>query len=301
MTIPAHKTGSFPRQLAEGLWVVGNYYFNLYVVKGDQASALIEVGVSAVVDDVMAQLDSLRVSPSFLVVTHPHSDHITGLPGLQEKYPQALVVAGEGAPEFLAHPKAVEGLMAEDRRMTEFLASQGIEPGRPPVTEPPTLQDCLTARDGDEIDLGGRTLRFLEVRGHSPGAVVVYVPEIRALMLSDSLGFRYPGRGVFPIFFTNYADYMDALDRLAGLDPLIVGPAHQGPLSGDAVAEAFRESSTLATELRARILADSRDAEEIAKDLFELYYRDELMMYTQENILTCAKLVVKRARENTLE
>lgn len=297
MTAPPHKTGPFPRQLAQGLWVVGNYYFNLYVVKGDQAAALIEVGVSAVVDDVMEQLDSLRVSPSFLVVTHPHSDHVTGLPGLQEKYPQALVVTGEGASEFLTHPKAVDGLTAEDARMTDFLTSVGIVPGRRPVSEVPTLQDCLVARDGDEIDLGGRTLRFLEVRGHSPGAVVVYVPEIRALMLSDSMGFRYPGRGVFPIFFTSFADYMEALARLEGLNPLIVGPAHQGPLSGDEVTEAFRESRTSASQLRSRIMDDPRAGDEIAEDLLREYYRDELTMYTRENILNCAKLVVKRARD----
>lgn len=296
MTAPPNNTEHFPRPLAEGLWVVGNYYFDLYVVEGEQASALIEVGVSAVVDDAMRQLDSLRVSPSFIVATHPHADHVTGLPGLREKYSQALVVAGEGAADFLTHPKAIDALIAEDRHMTEFLAAAGIKAGRPPLTEPPTLQDCLIARDGDEIDLGGRTLRFVEVRGHSPGAVAVYVPEIRALMLSDSLGFRYPGRGVFPLFFTGYDDYMETLDRLEGLDPLIVGPGHQGPLSGDGVAEAFRESRTLAGELKARVIDDPRDADEIAKDLFSDYYRDELTMYTRENILNCAELVVKRAR-----
>ncbi|MBI5249848.1 MAG: MBL fold metallo-hydrolase, partial [Desulfomonile tiedjei] len=123
---------SFPKLLTNGLWVVGNYYFNLYLVKGEQAAALIEVGVSAVVDSVTKQLDSLRVSPSFLVVTHPHSDHITGLAGLGEKYPQALVVAGEGAGEFLNHPKAAKGLTIEDRHMADFLTAQGIIPGRAP-------------------------------------------------------------------------------------------------------------------------------------------------------------------------
>lgn len=148
------ETDPFPRLLTDGLWVLGNYYFNLYLVKGEQASALIEVGISAVVDDVIRQLEVLQVSPTFLVVTHPHADHITGLPGLRARFPQALVVAAEGAPEFLAHPKAGKAIVPEDRHMTNFLEAHGIKPGRPPLEEAPTLENCLIAKDNDEMDLG---------------------------------------------------------------------------------------------------------------------------------------------------
>lgn len=297
MTFDIGSAGTFPRPLADGLWVLGNYFFNLYFVQGEQAGALIEVGVSAVADEVISQMDTNGLSPSFLVVTHPHADHVTGLAGLQKRYPQALVIAAEGAGDFLTHPKAAESLVAEDRRIAGFLESHGVKPGRPPVGEPPSLANCLTANDGDEIDLGGRTLRFISVKGHSPGAIVVHVPEIDALLLSDSLGFRYPGRGVFPLFFTGYTDYVETLDRLQSLEPAIVGPAHQGPLIGTHVYDAFEESRRLAVELRDRIRGDKRDPEEIAADIFSTYYRDEMTMYTEENILNCAKLVVKRARE----
>lgn len=276
---------------------MGNYYFNLYLVKGEQAAALIEVGVSAVVDSVTAQLDSLRVSPLFLVVTHPHSDHVTGLAGLVEKYPQALVVSGEGAAQFLAHPKTAKSMTIEDRQMSDFLAAQGFVPGRPPIEEPPSLENSLVAKDGDEIDLGGITLRFISIKGHSPGKIVVFIPELSALILSDSLGFRFPGRGVFPIFFTGYADYMEGLDRLESLAPKIVGVGHQGPLVDSEVSEAFRESRARARELREKILHDNRPPDELAAEIFEEFYKDELKMYTEENIMNCARLLVKRARE----
>ena len=290
-------TGQFPRKLVNGLWVLGNYYFNLYLVRGEQGTALIEVGVSAVVDDVIHQLQSLKISPTFLIVTHPHADHVTGLPGLKEKYPQLFVVAGEGAPEFLAHPKAVKPLLMEDRHMTEFLAAKGIKPGRPPLDESPTLESCLVAKDGDEMDLGGLSLRFLTVKGHSPGKIVVHVPEINSLIISDSLGFRYPGRGVFPLFLTSYPDYVAALDRLQSLNSRIVGPAHQGPLIGAEVEAAFQESRQGAETLRERIVNDPRELQEVADDIFREYYRDECKIYTPENIMNCARLLVKRARE----
>lgn len=288
---------SFPEFLTDGLWLVGNYYFNLYLVKGAQAAALIEAGVSAVVDSVTAQLDSLRVSPTFLVVTHPHSDHVTGLAGLREKFPQALVVAGEGAQDFLTHPKAAESLVIEDRHMADFLAGQGLPPGRPPVQDPPSLENCLIAKDGDEMDLGGLTLRFLSIEGHSPGTIVVFIPEIGALIVSDSLGFRFPGRGTFPLFLTGYAEYMAGLDRLQNLAPRIVGVAHQGPLVGEEITAAFNESRSGARELRSGMLNDPRPTDDIAQDIFREYYKDELTMYTEENIANCARLLVKRARE----
>src|SRR5208337_3847326 len=132
------------------------------------------VGVSAIVDGIVHQLKLLEVRPTFLVMTHPHADHVTGLAGLKEKFPQALVVAGEGAADFLAHPKAGPALVREDRHMSEFLAAHGIQPGRPPVEEPPYLENCIIAKDGDEMDLGGITLRFLVAKGHAPGKIVVY-------------------------------------------------------------------------------------------------------------------------------
>jgi glyoxylase-like metal-dependent hydrolase (beta-lactamase superfamily II) len=292
------KMDSFPRLLAEGLWVLGNYYFNLYLVKGEQTSALIEMGVSAVVDQVIRQLESLRINLSFLVVTHPHTDHITGLPGLRERFRNAHVVAGEGASEFLAHPKSGPALVNEDHHMSEFLKSKGLKPGQPPLEGTPDLANCLIAKEGDEIDLGGRTLHFISVKGHSPGTIIAHIPEINALILSDSLGFRYPGRGVFPLFFTNYSDYMETIDRLEAFNPEIVGVAHQGPLIGPAVKKAFNEARLEAQELHDKIINDTRDTDEIIQEVFDQYYRDECIIHTQENIMSCAKMLVKKARES---
>ena len=299
MTTQPDNGQHFPRIFSDTLRVVGNYYFNLYLVQGANASALVEAGVSATVDSVIAQLEAVGVEPDYLVLSHPHTDHFTGLAGLAARYPSATVVAGIGAREFVIHPKAAGTMMAEDRFISEQLARRGLKPGRPPVDTIAFPDDYLSVDGSHSIDLGGIHLDLLQVGGHSPGNLVAYVPEKKYLLVSDSLGFHYPGRGFCPLFFTGYPDYMATLEHLAGLDFDILGPAHQGALEGAAARQAMNRARRAGLDFAAGLSADLRDAETVAGDLFRRYYKDEFGLYSPENIMNCMRLLVRRLREAT--
>lgn len=275
---------------------MGNSFFTLYLVRGRTGSALVDTGISAMADGVIGQLDALGVRPDTLIVTHPHPDHINGLAALRERFPEARVVIGPGAAEFLAHPKTAASLVAEDRFMSDFLASRGLKPGRPPIERPPSVDGAAVVRDGEMLELGGLTIRFLHVGGHAVGNILVHVPELGALMVSDSLGFRIPSIGFFPIFFTGYADYMAAIDRLEALEPRILCLAHQGPLVGEDVCKAFRDARKAARSLRDEISNDPRDEDALIRNLYRRFYRDELALYTPDNIIACCRLVIRRSR-----
>jgi glyoxylase-like metal-dependent hydrolase (beta-lactamase superfamily II) len=294
---PSQPTaGSFPARLDEGLWALGNSFFTLYLVRGKTASALIDTGISAMADGVIGQLEKLGVKPDTLIVTHPHPDHINGLDALRERYPEARVVIGPGAREFLSHPKTAAALVAEDHFMSEFLKSQGYRPGRSPIDHPPSVEGATVVSDNETIDLGGLTLRILHVGGHAIGNILVHVPELQALMASDSLGFRIPSVGFFPIFFTGYGDYMATLDRLETLEPRILCLAHQGPLVGQDARKAFRDAREATRSLYEEIRNDPRDEDAVIHDLYPRFYRDELALYTPENIIGCCRLVIRRSR-----
>lgn len=287
----------FPRKLAKDVWLLGNFYFNLFLIKGTTSSVLIELGVSGITDRVIQQLDSLGVTPEYLVMTHPHADHLTGLPGLLEKFPDAILISGQGAREFIEHPKALPTFIKEDAFISQALRSKGIEPGRNPITALDFPENNITVSEDMSLDLGGLTLNCSLSAGHSPGSIMIHVPEVKMVVASDSLGFHFTGKRFLPLFFTGYQAFKNTLEKIEALNPDILGIGHQGPFTGSNAKKAISSSSQKALELFSRISNDHREAEVITADLFEANYIDEFTLYTPDNIKNCCQLLVKRVRE----
>ncbi len=287
----------FPMTLAPGVRMLGNYYFNLFLVTGSLGSALFEAGVSAVADRVISQMEALGVEPDHIIPSHPHSDHITGLPALMDRYPQARVMAADGAKEFIAHPKAGPLMFKEDAFMSRSLANLGIPPGRPPLDRLPNLDRAVIVRDRHRLDLGGITLELILADGHSPGSLLGFVPDRKILFCSDNLGFHFPGRKFLPLFFTGAGRYLAMLETIKALEPSVICPAHQGPLVGKEADDAVRKCLNTTKELIARLKSSPISDEILADSLFEDNYRDEFRLYTPDNIRNCMRLLVKRSRE----
>ena len=285
----------YPMQLSSGVMVLGNYYINLFLVQGNKRTALFEAGISGVVDTVIHQLDHLGAVPDYLIVSHPHSDHITGLSGLMKRFPAAQVVAGAGAGEFISHPKAGGLMLAEDAFMSRGLAARGITPGRPPVDAVPDLSEAQEVTDTVALDLGGVQLELFPVKGHSPGNILGRVGDV--LFCSDSLGFHFPGRGFWPLFFTDAREYLDTQAQIQAMAPEIVCPGHQGPLQHQAAAARIRAAIDAARDFIERVTRTPLTDRELEAELFNESYRDEFTLYTRENIANCNRLLIKRARQ----
>lgn len=295
---PVDRQGMFPFKIHESLWVLGNDYFHLYLIKGKKSSALIETGISATTGTVLEQLSSLSKKPDYLIVSHPHSDHLTGLDYLKNAFPYATVITGNGAESFISHPKAAPSLIAEDSHMLEAMISLGLCSKAKAIKAPPSLSGCKVAQDEEELDLGELKIRFLQVKGHSPGNILVHIPALNILLVSDSLGNHYPGRGFFPTFFTGYDDYMITLDRLEKIAPDILGLAHHGLIEDrKEIAKTFSVARGCVHDIRNYVMSDNRADEDIAQDLFHFYYTGELAVYSPRNILNCCRLLVRRVRE----
>ncbi len=287
----------FPIQLDNNVLMLGNYFFNLFLVIGKRSTALFEVGVSGIVDTVIRQLEHLEIKPDYIIPSHPHSDHITGLPGLAKKYPNARIIAASGAKEFNEHPKSLPLLMKEDRFISKRLADFNLIPGRPSLKKIPDLSDALIVDEKQSFDLGGITLDLVKVDGHSPGNLMGIINDRKILFCSDSLGFHFPGRGYLPLYFTGALSYISNLNFISKFNPAIVCPAHQGHLAGEDAIKGIRESLDITLDTIKNINQSPLDHDRLAQDLFEQSYKDEFTLYTEDNIKTCTSLLVKRAKE----
>ncbi len=291
------KCHHFPRSPSGRVWILGHGAFPVYLVRGDRSSALVEAGISATGDEVCLQLDRSGAAPDFIVITHPHGDHVAGLNAIRGGFPAIRVLAGGGAAAFLSHPRIAEAIVIEDRHMSSCLAARGGPTGGSSIGKAPSLDGAAICGDGEELDLGGVTLRFVAVGGHAPGNIAVFIPEEKALLASDSLGFHYPRGGFFPVFFTGYGQYMASLDRLESLQPESLGLGHYGWMEGTEVGEAFSLARQCASVLRERLKTDPSDEETLVSGIFAEFYRDELTLYSRENIRECCRLLLRRSRE----
>ncbi|NDY71035.1 Zn-dependent hydrolase [Desulfobacter hydrogenophilus] len=288
----------FPIQVTPGVQVIGNYYFNLMLITGKEKTVLFEAGVSGIVDQVIRQLGMLEISPDIIVVSHPHADHVTGLPGLADRFKQARIIAGPGAKTFMTHPKAASALIAEDRFISRRLGEEGLTPGRPSLDAPPDAGRIEEIAGPARLNLGGGLFfDLLPAKGHSPGALMGLAVPDQVLCCADALGFHYPGRDFWPLFFTGAADYLDTIKQIKTLTPEIICPAHQGPIMADNVSLALEKAESKALEIIKMIKGSPLNDMELVEKLFEMSYKNEFCLYTKKNVTNCAGLLVKRARE----
>ena len=192
--------------------------YNAYAVRGAEGVALFETVKEKFFDEYLQNLKEVCSldEVKYIVVGHTEPDHSGSLEKLLELTPNATVVGSATAITFL---KEI---------VNKPFASRAV-------------------KEGDTIDLGGRTLTFLSVPFlHWPDSMYTYIPEMKALFTVDSFGCHYADDRVFNDlvdgdFTEAYKYYFDcimgpfkpfvlkALDKIKPLDIQFIGNGH-GPV-----------------------------------------------------------------------
>lgn len=292
-----------PARLSKSVWRVGSYHSALYLLRGQGRSALFEAGVAAVAPLVLAQLDGLgvpREEVAHLVLSHAHADHAGGQAALMAGLPRARLVLTEASRQFLDKPATAARFAQEEAFTSAQVARRdGLAlpcPSCLPLLPPPLVE----VAHGHALDLGGLEAALLEAPGHAPGGLICQVPQEGVVLAADSAGFCTRGRAGFPLYFVSYRQYMDSLATIAAFRPAALGLGHQDCFGGAAAAAylaATRQNLQLEHQAVLKGLAQGRDPQALAQDIFDRYYQDELTAYPADSILNCCHLLVRRSRE----
>lgn len=132
--------------------------YNSYLIPGTEKVALIDTVDPPLEEMLMAQLEKVP-KIDYVISLHSEQDHSGTLPKVLNKYPNAKLICSPKAKDMLLNHLDV----TEDR--------------------------IQTVDDGEVIDLGGRTLRFVHIPWvHWPETMAAYLEEDKILFPCDFLG-----------------------------------------------------------------------------------------------------------------
>lgn len=166
-----------------------------YLVAGERP-VLIDAGVGRP-EHLEAIAAAATGGPVEVVVTHAHSDHASGAPMIQSRWPAA---------RFLKHP----------------------------WPERDSSVPWLAIADGEIVMSGAGPLEVLHTPGHSPDHLALWHADSRTVFVGDLLQL---GTTVFIPASSggSLADYLASLERVRQLSPARAWPAH-GPVIEDPMA-----------------------------------------------------------------
>ncbi len=190
--------------------------YNSYFIQAEK-KCIIETTKKRFRDTFLEKVNSLTdpAEVEFIVMNHTEPDHSGTLQALLEVAPSAKVVGSGNAIRYLKDQLGME-------------------------------IPHLIVKDGDTLDLGNKTLRFIGAPNlHWPDSIYTYLEEDKVLFTCDSFGSHYASeemfddlvgdfddafRYYFDVIMKPYSRFMvQAISRIRPLDIDIVCPGH-GPI-----------------------------------------------------------------------
>ncbi len=250
--------------------------YNSYLLQGNNKVALIDTVEPEKERDLIRNLESLKVEKiDYIIANHAEQDHSGSIPVILKKYPGSLVVTNAKCKEILMRFLPVE----EDRFMI-------IE-------------------DGQTLDLGGRTLKFIFAPWvHWPETMFTFCPEEKVLFSCDFLGShlatsdlystdrarvlseakRYYAQIMMP-FSAFVKKHIEVVFNLA---PKIIAPSH-GPIHNEPqfMIDAYRDwtSDKVKNEVLLGYISMHGSTEEMV-NVFTSYLMEEGVAVRRFNMLT---------------
>ena len=149
--------------------VLGNLSSNCYIISNPTNKTALIIDPVDSPEYIGEKLVSKGLTPLAMIATHGHFDHVLGAFGLQVLFPNL---------PFYIHKKDLFLLKRMQKTALYFSNNRAV---------PPSPQYVLDIAKFDRSMLGGERLEILDLKGHTPGSIGVYLPLTRAVFVRDLL------------------------------------------------------------------------------------------------------------------
>ncbi len=184
---------------------------NCWLLLGDNKALLFDTGLGAA--DIGEVVGGLTDKPVIALASHVHWDHIGGHRCFEEFYvheTEAEWIAGKFP---LSRADVLRELGKGELPESFEWEKYELFCGRP----------SALLKDGDIIDLGGRTLEVIHTPGHSPGHICLWEAERRWLFTGDIL---YKGTVFADFPSTEPERLLESIEKLCAYPAERIFPAH---------------------------------------------------------------------------
>jgi len=159
--------------------ILGEYETNCYVLRSNAAAkdcVVVDAGPGG--GQLLDFIKGHKLNPAAVVLTHGHIDHIGGVAGLRDNYPNVRVYI---------HKLDAEMLENAHRNLSAMM-------GGAFSTNPADF----SLEDGSVIEQAGIKLQALHTPGHTPGGICLYSKDEGIVFTDDTLFAESIGRTDFP-------------------------------------------------------------------------------------------------------
>ena len=145
---------------------------SMYLVCGSDRALLIDTGSNP--ESVMPVIRALWDGPVDLVLTHAHFDHMYH------------------CDEFSSVSVGAEDIAAWNKSLWLVVWLGTVGSGKKAKHYP--MENYHSLKEGDTIDLGGKIIRVLNAKGHTPGSLIYIDETDKCLFVGDAFGWMWmPG------------------------------------------------------------------------------------------------------------
>ena len=252
-----------PIAIKDNVLMLGTVDYPIYLIKDGGEAAVFEGGVGAcgpVLEEQLIKFGVARESVKQIVVTHGHPDHVMAVPAFRKMFPDAQVLASQIAAATMANEKAIGFFGKIDQALTAWLLGKGaITEGQKPqaLTELKIPVDRIL-KEGDTVVIGGLKFNVLSTPGHSDCSLSFFETVRKIAIVDDVTGFYMPTtKSWWPMYFTDYAAYMNANRRLAALGAEVLCLAHNAVITGAGDVKKYFEGSIGSAEAYHKRIVDA--------------------------------------------